>query len=86
MKSFRPGCFRLILALVAGMLVATVPVRAEVILQYFNVSWKELADKMPELAEVGYGSRRPRKAAADSLSVMTCGIRSTSAARISAIP
>ena len=30
--------------------------RAEVILQYFNTSYRELADKMPELAEVGYGS------------------------------
>jgi glycosidase len=29
---------------------------AEVVLQYFNTSWKEIADKMPELAEVGYGA------------------------------
>ncbi len=29
---------------------------AEVILQYFNTSWRELAVKMPELAEVGYKS------------------------------
>jgi len=29
---------------------------AEVMLQYFNISWRELAEKMPELAEVGYGA------------------------------
>jgi len=28
----------------------------EVMLQYFNISWRELAEKMPELAEVGYGA------------------------------
>ncbi|MEM9481143.1 MAG: alpha-amylase family glycosyl hydrolase, partial [Verrucomicrobiota bacterium] len=32
------------------------PVRAEVMLQYFNTSWKELARKMPEIAEAGYES------------------------------
>ncbi len=30
--------------------------RAEVMLQYFNTSWREIADKMPELAEAGYTS------------------------------
>lgn len=30
--------------------------RAEVILQYFNTSWRELAEKMPEIAEAGYGA------------------------------
>lgn len=30
--------------------------RAEAMLQYFNTSWKEIADKMPELAEAGYDS------------------------------
>jgi hypothetical protein len=29
---------------------------AEAMLQYFNTSWKEMADKMPELAEAGYTS------------------------------
>jgi Glycosidases len=29
---------------------------AEAMLQYFNVSWSELAQKMPELAEAGYNS------------------------------
>lgn len=28
----------------------------EAMLQYFNTSWKEMADKMPELAEAGYSS------------------------------
>ncbi len=28
--------------------------QGEVILQYFNTSWNELADRMPELAEAGY--------------------------------
>jgi glycosidase len=31
-------------------------VRAEAMLQYFNTSWNELAQKMPELAEAGYDS------------------------------
>jgi hypothetical protein len=30
--------------------------RAEAMLQLFNVSWAEVAQKMPELAEAGYGS------------------------------
>ena len=42
----------LTLALVVGGL----PVHAEVMLQYFNTSWRELAQKMPELAEVGYSA------------------------------
>ncbi len=29
---------------------------SEVMLQYFNTSWREIADKMPELAEAGYTS------------------------------
>jgi len=29
-------------------------VSAEVVLQYFNTSWRELTEKLPELAEVGY--------------------------------
>ena len=39
-----------------GAFAQALPVRAEVMLQYFNLSWRELAEKMPELAEVGYGS------------------------------
>ncbi|MCB1071251.1 MAG: hypothetical protein KDL31_12935, partial [Kiritimatiellae bacterium] len=30
--------------------------RSEIVLQYFNLSWRDLADKMPELAETGYGA------------------------------
>ncbi len=41
---------------VAVVLAAVASVRAEVILQYFNTSWRELSRKMPELAEVGYGA------------------------------
>ena len=43
-------------SLLAALLCAPQRASAEVILQYFNYSWKDLADKMPELAEVGYGS------------------------------
>ncbi|MEQ1748057.1 MAG: alpha-amylase family glycosyl hydrolase, partial [Prosthecobacter sp.] len=32
----------------------TSAVRAESLIQYFNTSWKEIAQKMPELAEAGY--------------------------------
>lgn len=32
----------------------TFDTRAEVILQYFNTSWNEIATRMPELAEAGY--------------------------------
>ena len=40
----------------SAMLLLAPVVRAEVILQYFNTSWRELTYKLPELAEVGYGS------------------------------
>jgi hypothetical protein len=41
---------------------------AEVILQFFNNTWNEITDKMPEIAEVGYGSLwlpPPQKASGD---------------------
>src|SRR5260221_12387930 len=44
---------KLAIAIVLG-LVCTAHVRAEVILQYFNTSWNEIAVRMPELAEAGY--------------------------------
>lgn len=47
---------RIIMTGLGGLLVLPLAGRAEVMLQYFNISWKELADKMPELAEVGYGA------------------------------
>ncbi len=49
MKSLR-------LILIALALLMPVSVRAEAMLQYFNTSWNEIADKMPELAEAGYDS------------------------------
>lgn len=38
------------------MLVFVVPARAEVILQYFQMPWRALTQKMPELAEAGYNA------------------------------
>ena len=38
----------------AGLLPA--PASGEAMLQYFNTTWKEIADRMPELAEAGYSS------------------------------
>lgn len=35
-------------------LAFTCPIHAEVILQYFNTSWSEIATRMPELAEAGF--------------------------------
>ncbi|MEN8735820.1 MAG: alpha-amylase family glycosyl hydrolase [Akkermansiaceae bacterium] len=46
--------------------------RAEVVLQYFNTPWKEVAARMPELAEAGYTSLwlpPPFKAGAGAFSV-----------------
>jgi hypothetical protein len=45
-----------LVALLAWIAVGVCPVPGEVILQYFNTSWDELAEKMPELAEAGYGA------------------------------
>ncbi len=42
-----------IITLVLGTIFGQ-QVRAEVILQYFNTSWNEIAARMPELAEAGY--------------------------------
>ncbi|MFZ4483017.1 MAG: alpha-amylase family glycosyl hydrolase, partial [Chthoniobacterales bacterium] len=50
---------RLVVALLGSLLLAggQLPsARAEGMLQLFNVSWSEIARKMPELAEAGYGS------------------------------
>src|ERR1017187_3720994 len=44
---------KLAIALLLGMTWAA-HARAEVILQYFNTSWNEIATRMPELAEAGY--------------------------------
>ncbi len=40
--------------LVAAALLSAA--RGEPMLQYFNTSWKEIEERMPELAEAGYGS------------------------------
>ena len=41
----------------AWLLTCTPPASfGEAMLQYFNTNWKEMADKMPELAEAGYSS------------------------------
>ena len=53
MKAFR---LRLIAPSLGLLLILTGAVRAEVMLQYFNTSWSEITDKMPELAEAGYGA------------------------------
>ncbi len=44
------------LAVVALVTLCVSSVQAEVMLQLFNTSWRDLAEKMPELAEAGYGS------------------------------
>jgi len=57
---FAPALRRHIFAALAGCLLLTggqLPsARAEAMLQLFNVSWSEVARKMPELAEAGYNS------------------------------
>lgn len=49
---------RIICTAVALWAVVSVPHPAypETMLQYFNTTWKEMADKIPELAEAGYSS------------------------------
>ncbi len=37
-----------------ALLFLVIPLQAEVVLQYFNNSWTEIIEKIPELAEVGY--------------------------------
>ncbi len=44
---------KIVVALLLGVACAG-SARAEVILQYFNTSWNEIATRMPELAEAGY--------------------------------
>ena len=42
--------------------------RAEVMLQFFNMSWQEITDKIPEVAENGFASLwlpPPQKASGD---------------------
>ncbi len=57
------------IAMAIGLLHGTfVTARAEVILQFFNNTWQEIIDKMPEIAEVGYRALwlpPPQKASGD---------------------
>lgn len=57
---FAPAVWRRLLAVVCVLFVLPggrpPSAHAEAMLQYFNVSWSEVARKMPELAEVGYNS------------------------------
>ncbi len=57
---FAPACWRRLLAVVCASVLLSggrLPsVQAEAMLQYFNVSWSEVAEKIPELAEAGYTS------------------------------
>ncbi len=48
----------LLFACLVALVLAFAPRRArgEAMLQYFNTDWKEIADRMPELAEAGYTS------------------------------
>lgn len=44
------------ISMIGAGLLGLFPAKGEVILQLFNVSWREMTDKMPELAEAGYGA------------------------------
>src|SRR4051794_37500739 len=43
-------------ALLLTLFVAAQEARADAMLQLFNLSWNEVADKIPEIAEAGYTS------------------------------
>ncbi len=47
-------CLRLLLAL--PLLLSAPHSKGEAILQYFNAEWREIAEKMPEIVEAGYGA------------------------------
>src|SRR5271170_3385154 len=55
MKSLRRN-FYLALGLLLLLPSTTTSLHAEVMLQFFNTSWNDIAQKMPELAEAGYDS------------------------------
>ncbi len=66
MKTRPPRTLALACLLTVGLLVASAS--AEVMLQFFNMSWQEIIEKMPEVAEKGYGSLwlpPPQKASGD---------------------
>src|SRR5580698_7749823 len=45
---------RTLLATLLLCLASSVPVHAEAMLQLYNLTWNQIADKMPEIAEAGY--------------------------------
>ena len=47
---------RALLAVIGSLFCAMPTARGETMVQYFNTSWNEIALKMPELAEAGYGA------------------------------
>jgi len=53
------------------LLATPLPAPSEVMLQFFNNTWNEIAEKIPELAEVGYGALwlPPPQKASGALSV-----------------
>lgn len=46
----------LLLALILAVLAPAPRLQGEAMLQYFNTDWREIAERMPELAEAGYTS------------------------------
>jgi len=52
----RHPIFRVLSIVLVTVFVSLIPAHAEVVLQFFNNSWNEIAEKIPELAEVGYES------------------------------
>ena len=54
MNRLTQGFRRILLGLVTVLLCSDL--RSEALLQYFNTTWRELAQKMPEIAEAGYES------------------------------
>ena len=69
MNIMAPVKMRLKIALLAtGMTLLGGWARGEVVLQFFNNSWNEITEKIPEIAEVGYSSLwlpPPQKASGD---------------------
>ena len=49
----RRGFQALLVVMGLGLLLPAVT-RGEAMLQYFNTTWKDMTDKIPELAEAGY--------------------------------
>ena len=53
---FRVHLLLPLLAVLAALFSTEHVARGETMVQYFNTSWNEIALKMPELAEAGYGA------------------------------